>query len=125
MNRAWLMAAPLATALLLGDWQYWPSADATAPSPQHVGPASPLVRQAAPPSDKGSLQARHEAFLAAEGSLTVPADPGLASLQKLFDEREQLRRQRFTPAEQVSGGGGQQPPAGRSAGSGATPRSRA
>ena len=102
MNRAWLMAAPLAAALLLGGWQYWPSADATAPSPspQHAGPASPLVRQAAPPPDKGSLQARHEAFLAAEGSLTVPTDPGLASLQKLFDEREQLRRQRFTPVEQ-------------------------
>ena len=100
MNRAWLMAAPLAVALLLGGWQYWPSADATAPSPQHAGPASPLVRQTAPPSDKSSLQARHEAFLAAEGSLTVPTDPGLASLQKLFDEREQLRRQRFTPVEQ-------------------------
>lgn len=100
MNRAWLMAAPLAAALLLGGWQYWPSADATAPSPQHAGPASPLVRQTAPPSDKSSLQARHEAFLAAEGSLTVPTDPRLASLQKLFDEREQLRRQRFTPVEQ-------------------------
>lgn len=100
MNRAWLMAAPLAVALLLGGWQYWPSADATAPSPQHAGPASPLVRQTAPPSDKSSLQARHEAFLAAEGSLTVPTDPRLASLQKLFDEREQLRRQRFTPVEQ-------------------------
>ncbi|MNC20691.1 lipase chaperone [compost metagenome] len=30
----------------------------------------------------------------------MPTDPGLASLQLLFDEREQLRRQSFTPAEQ-------------------------
>ena len=30
----------------------------------------------------------------------MPTDPRLASLQKLFDEREQLRRQRFSPAEQ-------------------------
>lgn len=60
----------------------------------------PLTRQATTPPDEDSLQARYEAFLAAEGSLTVPTDPGLASLQVLFDEREQLRQQSFTPAEQ-------------------------
>jgi hypothetical protein len=62
MNRAWLMAAPLAAALLLGGWQYWPSADATAPSPQHAGPASPLVRQAAPPSDKARCRPAMKPF---------------------------------------------------------------
>lgn len=60
----------------------------------------PLARQVTSSPDENSLQARYEAFLAAEGSLTVPTDPGLASLQVLFDEREQLRQQSFTPAEQ-------------------------
>lgn len=47
-----------------------------------------------------SLLARYQVFLAAEGRLTVPTDPDLASLQQLFDQREQLRQQSFTPAEQ-------------------------
>nr|WP_258312853.1 lipase chaperone [Aeromonas salmonicida] len=46
------------------------------------------------------LLARYQVFLAAEGRLTVPTDPDLASLQQLFDQREQLRQQSFTPAEQ-------------------------
>ncbi|WP_279463047.1 lipase secretion chaperone [Aeromonas dhakensis] len=102
MNKAWLMAALLGAALLLGGWQLWPapSPDSAAPLAQEAGPASPLARQAASSSDEHSLQARYEAFLAAESSLTVPTDPGLASLQVLFDEREQLRQQSFTPAEQ-------------------------
>ena len=64
---------------------------------QEAGPSSTQARQAASSPDENSLQARYEAFLAAEGSLTVPTDPGLASLQVLFDEREQLRQQSFTP----------------------------
>ncbi|KHA55260.1 lipase chaperone [Aeromonas hydrophila] len=102
MNKAWLMAAPLGAALLLGGWQLWPAPSSTSAKPpaQEAGPSSPLTRQAAPSLDENSLQARYEAFLAAEGSLTVPTDPGLASLQVLFDEREQLRQQSFTPAEQ-------------------------
>ncbi|HHQ4630450.1 lipase secretion chaperone [Aeromonas hydrophila] len=102
MNKAWLMAAPLGAALLLGGWQLWPAPSSTSAKPpaQEAGPSSPLTRQAAPSPDENSLQARYEAFLAAEGSLTVPTDPGLASLQVLFDEREQLRQQSFTPAEQ-------------------------
>ncbi|HHQ4568135.1 TPA: lipase secretion chaperone [Aeromonas hydrophila] len=102
MNKAWLMAALLGAALLLGGWQLWPAPNATpaAPPMDEAGPSSPLARQAASSPDENSLQARYEAFLAAEGSLTVPTDPGLASLQVLFDEREQLRQQSFTPAEQ-------------------------
>ncbi|WP_429135864.1 lipase secretion chaperone [Aeromonas hydrophila] len=102
MNKAWLMAAPLGAALLLGGWQLWPNPSPTsaATPAQEAGPSSPLTRQATTPPDEDSLQARYEAFLAAEGSLTVPTDPGLASLQVLFDEREQLRQQSFTPAEQ-------------------------
>lgn len=102
MSKAWLMAAPLGAALLLGGWQLWPAPNSTsaATPAREAGPVSPLARQAAPSPDESSLQARYEAFLAAEGSLTVPTDPGLASLQVLFDEREQLRQQSFTPAEQ-------------------------
>ncbi|UNU31267.1 lipase secretion chaperone [Aeromonas hydrophila] len=102
MSKAWLMAAPLGAALLLGGWQLWPAPSPTsaAPPAQEAGPSAPLARQATTSPDENSLQARYEAFLAAEGSLTVPTDPGLASLQVLFDEREQLRQQSFTPAEQ-------------------------
>ncbi len=101
MNKAWLMAAPLGAALLLGGWQLWPNSAPPRPLPGARGRAElPLARQAASSPDENSLQARYEAFLAAEGSLTVPTDPGLASLQVLFDEREQLRQQSFTPAEQ-------------------------
>jgi len=98
--------------------------------------------------EEDPLLSRYQGFLAAESSLTVPTDPGLASLQLLFDEREQLRRQHFSPTEQaslfaedrlmeqwtlrrkalaeaddadtvVSGGRGQWPPARRSAAPGA------
>ena len=52
--------------------------------------------------EEDAMLARYRQFLRAEGSLTVPTDPGLASLQLLFDERERLRRQHFSPAEQGS-----------------------
>lgn len=99
MNRAWLMAAPLAAALLLGAGNIGhpltqPPLRRNMPGPLPLWSGRPHRRRT------GLAAGRHEAFLGAEGSLTVPADPGLASLQKLFDEREQLRRQRFTPAEQ-------------------------
>ena len=47
------------------------------------------------------LQARYRTFISAQSSLTVPTEISLASLQILFDEREQLRQQSFTPAEQA------------------------
>ncbi|MGL5498079.1 MAG: lipase secretion chaperone, partial [Aeromonas sobria] len=39
--------------------------------------------------------------VSAQSSLTVPTEITLASLQILFDKREQLRQQSFTPAEQA------------------------
>lgn len=43
-----------------------------------------------------ALQARYRTFVSAQSSLTVPTEISLASLQILFDEREQLRQQSFT-----------------------------
>ena len=47
-----------------------------------------------------ALQERYRTFVSAQSSLTIPTEITLASLQILFDEREQLRQQSFTPAEQ-------------------------
>lgn len=43
MNKAWLMAALLGAALLLGGWQLWPapSPDSAAPLAQEAEPVSP------------------------------------------------------------------------------------
>lgn len=103
MKRSLLIAVPLGAALLLGAVLFWPDPppDLTAAHEQGA-----LRHQLAQRLERGEtntedeLLARYQSFLAAEGSLTVPADPGLASLQVLFDEREQLRQQSFTPAEQ-------------------------
>ncbi|POG23511.1 lipase chaperone [Aeromonas bestiarum] len=103
MKRSLRIAVPLGLALLLGAVLFWPDSppDLTAAPEQGA-----LRHQLAQRLEQGEtnaedeLLARYQSFLAAEGSLTVPADPGLASLQVLFDEREQLRQQSFTPAEQ-------------------------
>lgn len=103
MKRSLLIAVPLGGTLLLGAVLLWPDPppDLTAAPEQGA-----LRHQLAQRLERGEtntedeLLARYQSFLAAEGSLTVPADPGLASLQVLFDEREQLRQQSFTPAEQ-------------------------
>ncbi|MGL5128788.1 MAG: lipase secretion chaperone [Aeromonas popoffii] len=103
MKKSLLIAVSLGAALLLGAVLF-------SPDPQPDLTAAPeqgaLRHQLAQRLERGEtnaedeLLARYQSFLAAEGSLTVPADPGLASLLVLFDEREQLRQQSFTPAEQ-------------------------
>ena len=103
MKRFLLFAVPLGAALLLGGTLLWP---APAPSLSPAPERGALRHQLAQRLEQGAanqedlLMTRYQAFLVAEGQLTVPTDPGLASLQLLFDQREQLRRQRFTPAEQ-------------------------
>ncbi|PTT51235.1 lipase secretion chaperone [Aeromonas sp. HMWF014] len=103
MKKSLLIAVSLGAALLLGAVLF-------SPDPQPDLTAAPeqgaLRHQLAQRLERGEtnaedeLLARYQSFLAAEGSLTAPADPGLASLLVLFDEREQLRQQSFTPAEQ-------------------------
>ena len=104
MRRLLLIALSLGAALL-GALLLWPE-----PTPDLA--AAPergaLRHQLAQRLEQGEtdeedpMLARYRQFLRAEGSLTVPTDPGLASLQLLFDERERLRRQHFSPAEQGS-----------------------
>ena len=103
MKRGGLLLALLCPALLLGILALCPSVE----PPLEAAPERGALRhQLAQRLEQGEadeqdpLLARYRAFLAAEGSLRVPTDPGLASLQLLFDQREQLRQQRFIPAEQ-------------------------
>lgn len=103
MNRGVLILALLCPTLLFGVLALCPSAE----PPLDAAPEQGALRhQLAQRLERGEtdeedpLLSRYQGFLAAESSLTVPTDPGLASLQLLFDEREQLRRQSFTPAEQ-------------------------
>lgn len=103
MKRGVLLLALLCPALLLGAWALRPSAE----PPLAAAPEQGVLRhQLAQRLEQGEadetdeLMRRYRGFLTAEGGLRVPTDPGLASLQQLFDEREQLRQQRFTPAEQ-------------------------
>ena len=103
MNRGVLILALLCPTLLLGVLALCPSAE----PPLDAAPEQGALRhQLAQRLERGEtdeedpLLSRYQGFLAAESSLTVPTDPGLASLQLLFDEREQLRQQSFTPAEQ-------------------------
>lgn len=105
MNRGVLILALLCPTLLLGVLALCPSAE----PPLDAAPEQGALRhQLAQRLERGEtdeedpLLSRYQGFLAAESSLTVPTDPGLASLQLLFDEREQLRRQHFSPTEQAS-----------------------
>lgn len=103
MNKGVPMLALFCPALLLGVLALCPSAE---PSLDAAPERGALRHQLAQRLEQGEtneadeLMRRYRGFLAAEGQLRVPTDPGLASLQLLFDERELLRRQRFTPAEQ-------------------------
>jgi lipase chaperone LimK len=103
MKRGVVLLGLLCPTLLLGILWLCPSAEA----PLEVAPEQGALRhQLAQRLEQGDtdetddLMRRYRGFLTAEGSLTVPTDPGLASLQRLFDERELLRQQRFTSAEQ-------------------------
>jgi len=129
MNRGVLILALLCPTLLLGvlwhccarpcclecwrsarvrshPWMPPPSRELCATSWPSAPEQGALRHQLAQRLERGEtdeedpLLSRYQGFLAAESSLTVPTDPGLASLQLLFDEREQLRQQSFTPAEQ-------------------------
>src|SRR5690606_27746755 len=103
MKRSLLLALPLGGAFLLGAALVWPDPP---PSLNAAPEQGALRHQLAQRLEQGeadaetSLLARYQVFLAAEGRLTVPTAPDLASLQQLFDQREQLRQQSFTPAEQ-------------------------
>ncbi|WP_421281431.1 lipase secretion chaperone [Aeromonas taiwanensis] len=91
-------------ALFLGGVLLWPAPapDLTA-APERGALRHQLAQRLAQgeTGDEDPLLARYRQFLRAEGGLTVPTDPGLASLQQLFDERERLRRQHFSTAEQT------------------------
>lgn len=95
MNRGVLILALLCPTLLLGVLALCPSAE----PPLDAAPEQGALRhQLAQRLERGEtdeedpLLSRYQGFLAAESSLTVPTDPGLASLQLLFDERERLAR---------------------------------
>ncbi|MBP0602782.1 lipase chaperone [Aeromonas sanarellii] len=102
MRRLLLVSLSLATALL-GTLLLSPEpAPDLAAAPEQGGLRHQLTQRLAQgeTGDADPMLARYRQFLRAEGGLTVPTDPGLASLQQLFDERERLRRQHFSPAEQ-------------------------
>jgi len=96
-----LLALPCAITLLMSGVLLWPSDPTAGPAP---APArQPALSHSHDPEQAtaDALQARYRTFVSAQSSLTVPTDITLASLQILFDEREQLRQQSFTPAEQA------------------------
>jgi lipase chaperone LimK len=104
MRRLLLVALSLGAALL-GTLLLWPEpAPDLAAAPERGALRHQLAQrlEQGETDEEDAMLARYRQFLRAEGSLTVPTDPGLASLQLLFDERERLRRQHFSPAEQAS-----------------------
>jgi lipase chaperone LimK len=100
MRIATLLAIPCAISLLIGGVLLWP-----APPADELQQAQSSLSDVSHPHNPlqeatDELQARYRTFISAQSSLTVPTEITLASLQILFDEREQLRQQSFTPAEQ-------------------------
>ncbi|WP_068978641.1 lipase secretion chaperone [Aeromonas sp. EERV15] len=96
-----LLAVPCTIALLIGGVLLWPTAPTAGSSPAQASQHA-LSQPHAPEQEATDvLQARYRTFISAQSSLTVPTEISLASLQILFDEREQLRQQSFTPAEQA------------------------
>ncbi|WAG06245.1 lipase chaperone [Aeromonas jandaei] len=95
-----LLAVPCAIALLIGGVQLWPAAPTAQVARQQGVPAASNHHHDPVQEAADELQERYRTFISAQSSLTVPTDITLASLQILFDEREQLRQQSFTPAEQ-------------------------
>ncbi|WP_323063597.1 lipase secretion chaperone [Aeromonas jandaei] len=95
-----LLAVPCAIALLLGGVLLWPAAPTAQVARQQGVPAASNHHHDPVQEAADELQERYRTFISAQSSLTVPTDITLASLQILFDEREQLRQQSFTPAEQ-------------------------
>lgn len=104
MRRLLLVALSLGAALL-GALLLWPEPTPDlAAAPERGALRHQLAQrlELGETDEEDAMLARYRQFLRAEGSLTVPTDPGLASLQLLFDERERLRRQHFNPTEQGS-----------------------
>ena len=95
-----LLAVPCAIALLIGGVLLWPAAPTAQVARQQGVPAASNHHHDPVQEAADELQERYRTFISAQSSLTVPTDITLASLQILFDEREQLRQQSFTPAEQ-------------------------
>lgn len=95
-----LLAVPCTIALLIGGVLLWPAAPTAQVARQQGVPAASNHHHAPVQEAADELQERYRTFISAQSSLTVPTDITLASLQILFDEREQLRQQSFTPAEQ-------------------------
>lgn len=95
-----LLAVPCAIALLIGGVLLWPAAPTAQVARQQGVPAASNHHHDPVQEAADELEERYRTFISAQSSLTVPTDITLASLQILFDEREQLRQQSFTPAEQ-------------------------
>ncbi|MFM5520993.1 lipase secretion chaperone [Aeromonas jandaei] len=95
-----LLAVPCAIALLIGGVLLWPAAPTAQVARQQGVPAASNHHHDPVQEAADELQERYRTFISAQSSLTVPTDITLANLQILFDEREQLRQQSFTPAEQ-------------------------
>ncbi|WP_321149680.1 lipase secretion chaperone [Aeromonas jandaei] len=95
-----LLAVPCAIALLIGSVLLWPAAPTAQVARQQGVPTASNHHHDPVQEAADELQERYRTFISAQSSLTVPTDITLASLQILFDEREQLRQQSFTPAEQ-------------------------
>lgn len=95
-----LLAVPCTIALLIGGVLLWPAAPTAQVARQQGVPAASNHHHDPVQEAADELQERYRTFISAQSSLTVPTDITLASLQILFDEREQLRQQSFTPAEQ-------------------------
>lgn len=100
MRIATLLVVPCAIALLLGGVLLWPVSPTTNGSRQQDAITPTSAHHDKLEATTNNLQARYRSFISAQSSLTIPADITLASLQLLFDERDLLRQQSFTPAEQ-------------------------
>ncbi len=101
MKIATLLVVPCAITLLLGGVLLWPTAPTADSSPAQASQHAQSHPHDPEQETADALQARYRTFVSAQSSLTVPTEISLASLQILFDEREQLRQQSFTPAEQA------------------------
>ncbi|ELC7280542.1 lipase chaperone [Aeromonas veronii] len=101
MKIATLLVVPCAITLLLGGVLLWPTVPTADSSPAQASQHAQSHPHDPEQEAADTLQARYRTFVSAQSSLTVPTEISLASLQILFDEREQLRQQSFTPTEQA------------------------
>jgi hypothetical protein len=96
----WAMLTFTGYMELIGGVLLWPAAPTAQVARQQGVPAASNHHHDPVQEAADELQERYRTFISAQSSLTVPTDITLASLQILFDEREQLRQQSFTPTEQ-------------------------